>query len=519
MTTSRHIDGPVIVGSGLAALVTALECPRPSILITSGRFGCSGSTPLAQGGIAAAVAPDDSPAFHANDTHNAGAGLCDSQAVDALVNSAPAAITWLHEQGVHFDEQDGRAALGMEGAHSRARILHCDGDSTGAAIAQALVDAVRRTPRIRVIEHAWVNSLLHGPDGAVTGVRALAETTSGVSAPISITGSTVVLATGGYAGLFAHTTNPRSSWGSGVALAARAGANVRDLEMIQFHPTALALPGDPAQLVSEAVRGARARLVTTHGVPIMDDPLGARDVVARAVAQSWRNGDAVYLDTPISLGADFARRFPGIDAACRRHGLDPTIEPIPVRPAAHYSMGGIKVDLDGRTTVPGLWAVGECASTGVHGANRLASNSLLEAVVFGRRCAHDVAAIPSNASVPARALTASSPPERAQRPSRQLRQQVSEVLGLERDRLQVAQAAQEWAMRADTDDCYLVASLIARCAVQRAESVGAHQWADTTASAGTSVTGPAKDQPETTTLDTRLSNDAQVGISPERLAS
>ncbi|WP_244186253.1 L-aspartate oxidase [Arthrobacter agilis] len=418
----------VIVGSGIAGLQTALAVRRlapPSdvVLVSKAALG-SGNTGYAQGGIAAVLAAGhgasgrpsgpaggrrDSVEAHIADTLAAGAGLADPEAVEVLCRGAAEGIDALQRAGVVFDAAPHDAsspALGREAAHSAARILHLGGDATGAGLIASLTAAVRRDPAIRVLENAFVERiLLDGAGGSprAAGVEVLQD---GIRRPIAA--SAVVLATGGAGQLFDRTTNPAIATGDGVALAWRAGAVVADLEFFQFHPTALDVPGNP--LISEAVRGEGARLVDARGHRFManyhpDGDLAPRDVVSRSIARHLaqeptdapgvrtgaaagdRRARCVYLDAT-ALGADFlARRFPSLTALTARHGYDWSAAVVPVVPAAHYWMGGVRTDTDGRTSVQGLFAVGEVARTGVHGANRLASNSLLEAVVFATRCA------------------------------------------------------------------------------------------------------------------------------------
>ncbi|MCK8608991.1 L-aspartate oxidase [Agromyces sp. C10] len=407
----------LVVGSGIAGLWTAIRAAEAGCdvtVVTKAALG-DGATGWAQGGIAAAMFADDAPARHAADTLAAGAGLGDPEAVRVLTGDGAARIRDLIRFGVSFDRDDSGLSRGLEAAHTRARILHAGGDATGAAIQAALVATVRRRG-LRVLEHTTLVDLVV-ESGRVVGIRAIAAERAGGASPsksdavVALRADAVVLATGGTGCLYRHTTNPDVATGDGVAAAARAGAVVADLEFVQFHPTALAIPGTP--LISEAVRGDGAVLRDAEGRRFLleVDPRGElapRDVVARAV---WRRmaeqgGAPVVLDAT-HLGADrLAGRFPGIDAACRAAGFDWSREPVPVVPAAHYAMGGVATDLDGRTSLPGLWAVGEVARTGVHGANRLASNSLLEGAVFAERAARDLA---SAAAVPASVPPAGDP--------------------------------------------------------------------------------------------------------------
>ncbi|GAB7190079.1 L-aspartate oxidase [Kineococcus sp. NUM-3379] len=386
----------LVVGSGIAGLTAALDCAGAATvaLVTKADPG-AGSTRWAQGGIAVVASADDSADLHAADTVAAGAGLCDVVAVRALCGSGPAAVARLTARGVAWDPgPDGAPARGLEAAHSRHRILHAGGDVTGARISDALVAAVRSSPVQVHASTTVVELLVEG--GRVTG----AELLGADGRRSRIRARAVVLASGGAGQLFRHTTNPAVATGDGLAVAWRAGALVTDLEFFQFHPTAAALPSP--FLVSEAVRGEGAVLRDERGTRYMSavDPraeLAPRDVVARATAavMARQDGRPAFLDaTGVAalLGRPFAARFPGIDALCRAQGLDPGRDPVPVTPAAHYWMGGVRTDAAGRTSLPGLWAVGEVACTGVHGANRLASNSLLEALVLASRAAADVLA-------------------------------------------------------------------------------------------------------------------------------
>ena len=379
------MNPPVIIGAGLAGFSVALAmAPAPVIVI--GRKMASGhtSSELAQGGIAAAIGADDNPELHWQDTLAAGAGLCDGEIVRMITAAGPAAIEQLAQWGVEFDRDDtGALKTSLEGAHCRRRVVHAHGDSTGAAIMQALVERVRTTPSITLIDDAEVTKITTGEEG-VTGVL---FHHAGQEKETYIETRHVVLATGSACALWRHATVPLGSWGHGLALAAQAGARLRDLEFVQFHPTALAVGSDPMPLISEALRGEGARLVNESGNHFIDE-LAPRDVVARAIWAEIEKGQHVFLDARHL--ANFAARFPTIFEACRAAGIDPTCVLIPVRPVAHYHMGGVATDAHGRTNVSGLWACGEGACTGLHGANRLASNSLLEAVVMGQRVAEDL---------------------------------------------------------------------------------------------------------------------------------
>jgi L-aspartate oxidase len=389
----------VIVGAGLAGLFTALKlAPLPVTVLAAAPLGQGSSTGWAQGGVAAAVGSNDKAASHASDTIAAGAGIVDADVANFVAAEGPARIADLVAYGVPFDrEADGTFALSQEAAHSRRRVVHVSGDRTGAAILDALIAKVRMTPSIRVLEGYEADDLIV-VDGRVEGVRLVHTGTAGKEVYEYFPACAVVLATGGVGGLYAVTTNPAYARGESIAMAARAGAMIADAEFVQFHPTAIDVGLDPAPLATEALRGEGATLVNASGERFMMklDPraeLAPRDVVARAVFTEVAAGRGAFLDCRAAVGDRFATAFPTVFALCQKAGIDPSRELIPVAPAAHYHMGGIATDARGRSSVPGLWAVGEVASTGLHGANRLASNSLLEAVVFPARAAEDIRAL------------------------------------------------------------------------------------------------------------------------------
>ncbi|MBK1667776.1 L-aspartate oxidase [Rhodovibrio sodomensis] len=491
--TAEHT---LVLGAGIAGLAAALALrPRPVTLVTPGPIAAGAATAWAQGGIAAATRPDDGPDRHAADTLAAGGGLCDRRVVAAVTRAAPDAIRRLEAWGVRFDrDADGRRARGLEGGHSVARVLHAGGDRSGAAIRQALLAEADASPSIGFAPHARPTALLLA-GGRVAGVRLQATGGGGPRNPEDLPARAVVLATGGFAALFAATTNPLGNWGGGLALAARAGARLRDLEFVQFHPTAIDLPGDPLALASEAIRGAGARLIDGDGEPVTAGVAGGdlapRDRVAACVARAKAAGRRVYLDARAALGDGFAARFPGVAQHCRAAGLDPATQPIPVRPAAHFTMGGVAADTAGRTDLPGLWACGETAATGLHGANRLASNSLLEGVAM----APWVAASIDDAPAPRRPgrLVPDGPPLGAVEPGAlaALRRVVQARVGVLRDHAGLTAALAEidaWRASADgsaeggadagADGPADVALLLTAAALRRRESRGAHQRGD-----------------------------------------
>lgn len=466
-----------IVGSGIGGLVTALSlAPQPVVLLTRAALGAESSSGWAQGGIAAALGSDDSTELHVADTLSAGDGLCDEEAVRSILSGTAEAIAALEGFGVRFDRTpDGALQFGLEAAHSRKRIIHANGDGTGAAIVRALTAAVRACPSITVLEGVEVRRVLT-TDGAVSGLLC-----AGADGALTLPTTRVVLATGGLGGLFDASTNPAGNFGQGMMLAARAGATLRDMEFVQFHPTALATNRRPLALVSEAVRGEGAILLNERGERFMSTTLGAelapRDVVARAIGREIARGGKVYLDAREALGGRFATRFPLIHGLCAEAGIDPARDLIPVRPAVHYHMGGVATNTAGRSSVEGLWVVGEAACTGLHGANRLASNSLLEATVMGLRAARDMAesALGSNKTVPD--VAASPAPD-----LRIVREIASRDLGVVREQTGLDRAIASLLPLATgagpSSDPAIVALSIAVFARLREESRGAHARSD-----------------------------------------
>lgn len=386
MSRINH-DGPLIIGGGLAGLSAALAAaPRPVLVISPAPLLEAASSAWAQGGVAAALSQNDAPALHLKDTEAAGAGLVDHHAAEVLTDEGRSTVEWLASLGAPFDRDDaGEFSVSLEAAHSMARVARVGGDGAGRAILSALVAAVRAADHITVWEDARLRSLIQDETGRVRG--AVIEHPGGTL--VEVLASAVVLATGGAGGLFGATTTPTALKGEGMSLAWVAGAEILDPEFVQFHPTAIDVGLDPMPLATEALRGEGARLIDRDGRFLLGDApdadLKARDIVARAVHAARAAGRGALLDATRAIGSHFPREFPAVFAACMKAGLDPRTTPIPVAAAAHYHMGGIAADPDGRTSLEGLFAVGECAATGVHGANRLASNSLLEAAAFGRR--------------------------------------------------------------------------------------------------------------------------------------
>jgi L-aspartate oxidase len=485
---ARTTHGIVIVGGGLAGLFCALKlAPRPVTVIAAAPLGHGASTAWAQGGIAAAVADGDSAEAHAADTVAAGAGLSDAAIALGLAREAGARIEDLLRYGVPFDRDlEGRLAVGREAAHSARRIVHVQGDRAGQAILSALIAAVRATPSIRVVEGYLAEALLAG-DGAVSGLQLRRV---GDDAPLTLASPAVVLATGGIGHLYAVTTNPAEARGLGLAIAARAGAVIADPEFVQFHPTAIMTGRDPAPLATEALRGEGATLINERGERFMLArhalaELAPRDIVARGVFAEIAAGHGAYLDARAALGAHFAEKFPTVHESCMAAGIDPSKQPIPVAPAAHYHMGGIAVDGRGRTSLGGLWAGGEVSCTGAHGANRLASNSLLEAVVYAARIAEDIdgssiAAAPRAPEVSAGQRNG-APPARAEA---SLRAVMSSHVGVIRDGERLAQAVRSFATiercagNIALRNMATTALLVAASAWARRESRGAHTRLD-----------------------------------------
>lgn len=431
------------------------------------------SSEYAQGGIAVALSDEDDVALHEQDTLYAGDGLCDRAAVQVLVEEGPPAVEQLIDWGAEFDREGTHLAFTREGAHSRNRILHAHGDSTGREIARALYRKAASLPGVRLASYSSISSLLPAGDG-IGGAVLNGE---------PVAARAVLLATGGLGRVYRNTTNPEVATGDGVAMAYRAGAEIQDIEFVQFHPTALQLPGAPSFLLSEALRGEGAQLRNTAGERFMERyhpllELAPRDVVARAIVSEMKAAGAphVFLDLSHREPGFVRGRFPRIYETCRRYGIDLEKQPAPVAPAAHYAMGGVRTDLDGRTNLPGLSAAGEAACTGVHGANRLASNSLLEALVFGARSAR---AILGAAAKPGGAGVAACPPGPMTLP--EVQDLAWTHCGIVRDGRGLSEAISRLESTPPTPEAraaHEVALLIAKCALAREESRGAHYRTD-----------------------------------------
>lgn len=480
MTERIHHDGVLVIGAGLAGLTAAMAAaPRKALVLSPTPLNTGCSSAWAQGGMAAALGADDAPALHAADTLAAGAGLCDPAMVEILTRDGPDAVRHLADLGAPFDRTgDGEFAQSLEAAHSRARVARVKGDQAGREIMRAMTAATFVSPLISVRAGVRARRLLQDAEGRVRGV--LADWKGRL---FEITADAVILATGGLGGLYAVTTTPAELKGEGLGLAAVAGALIADPEFVQFHPTAIDIGQDPAPLATEALRGEGARLLNAAGVAFMADyhpaaELAPRDVVARAIHAELVAGRGAFLDARTAVGEHFPDEFPAVFAACMSAGIDPRHQAIPVAPACHYHMGGVVTDAHGATSLTGLYAAGECAATGVHGANRLASNSLLEAAVFGARAgaaARDVAA--PTGRVPA----GTALPDLPDQALMDLRRLMTRHAGVVRDAAGLTALAEAVeAMKACHGEGPILttAGLVAAGALARRESRGAHYRAD-----------------------------------------
>lgn len=483
-------DHPIIIiGAGIAGLSTALRlAPQPVTVLTGAPLGEGSASAWAQGGIAAALSEEDDPSLHVQDTIAAGAGLVDEHRALMLTQHAGEQIEWLEKLGVPFDRQeDGHLSLGREAAHSKHRIVHAGGDGTGAAVMRALIQNAQQTPSI-LFHVGWRAVDIAVEDGAVVGLHVMRGNECAV-----LPAKAVILATGGIGQLYGYTTNPVAACGEGIAMAARAGAQLSDLEFVQFHPTALDIGRDPMPLLTEALRGAGAVLINAQQERFMQQvdiraELAPRDVVARAIWQQVQAGHKPMLDARFSVGADFPKRFPLITAVCTSAGLDPVTDALPVAPASHYHMGGVSINDMGHSTLSNLWVCGETACSRIHGANRLASNSLLEALVYGQVIATDVQAKQFSSQTittikPQKPDTVDAQADHQTRLG--LRKLMYSHVGLLRSQQGMQEALKTITdfqtrpqLSRSTRSMLLVAGMITLSALQRKESRGAHARSD-----------------------------------------
>lgn len=482
----------IIVGAGIGALYAALKlAPHPVVLISPETLGEGASSAWAQGGVAAAMDAKDSPSNHANDTIKAGAGTVNRKVAELVTQEARDHILDLTKLGAPFDRTvDGDYVLSREAAHSFARVVRVKGDQAGAEIMAALIETVRATPSVQSLEGVMAVGL-EVNDNTITGV-AVQAAHDAHSAPVMLRGAAVLLAGGGSGGLYALTTNPPRIRGQVIGMAARAGALVSDPEFVQFHPTAMDVGEDPAPLATEALRGEGATLINRHGQRFMqnlhaDAELAPRDIVARAIFEETQAGNRPMLDTRDALGRKITSMYPSVAEACARNGIEPITQPIPVAAAAHYHMGGIATDMDGQTSLVGLWACGEASATGLHGANRLASNGLLEALVYARICANGIAKLvelrDTEPEIDLKFSAGGTPPDAEA--VNQLRQTMTNNVGVLRDAKGLKTAIRkidalekEFGASPSFLNMCATATLIAVGALLREESRGAHERLD-----------------------------------------
>ncbi|MFA7263295.1 MAG: L-aspartate oxidase [Caulobacter sp.] len=480
MTERIHHDGVLVVGAGLAGLTAAMAAaPRKALVLSPTPLNTGCSSAWAQGGMAAALGEDDAPALHAADTLAAGAGLCDPAMVEILTREGPDAVRHLADLGAPFDRTpDGAFAQSLEAAHGRARVARVKGDQAGREIMRAMTVAAYVSPLITTRAGVRARRLLQDGEGRVRGV--LAEQKGRL---IEITADAVILATGGIGGLYAVTTTPAELKGEGLGLAALAGAVIADPEFVQFHPTAIDIGRDPAPLATEALRGEGAKLLNARGEAFMAAyheaaELAPRDVVARAIHAELEAGRGAFLDARAAVGEHFPDEFPAVFAACMSAGIDPRYQVIPVAPACHYHMGGVVTNATGATSLTGLYAAGECAATGVHGANRLASNSLLEAAVFGARAGAAARELTAPAS---RVVAGEALPDLPAPALAELRRAMTRDAGVVRDAEglnRLVETVEAMKARHGEGPILVTAGLVAAAALARRESRGAHYRAD-----------------------------------------
>lgn len=480
-TLNLPSDNILIIGAGLAGLFLALKlAPRPCLVLSQSPIGFGASSAWAQGGIAAALSKTDSPELHAKDTIDAGAGLVDKNIALLIAQEGPKRIADLLAYGVPFDkDESGNLELSLEAAHSQARVARVSGDLAGREIMKSLILRAQAAEHITILENHWALALLQDANGKIGGCLGANKNDT-----LEIRAAHTVLATGGIGGLYKVTTNPIEARGQGLGMAAKAGALITDPEFVQFHPTAINIGKDPAPLASEALRGEGAILKNKDGTPFMEKyhplkDLAPRDIVARAVFNENKIGNGAFLDATSAIGKEFPEHFPTVYKSCMDAGIDPIKDMIPISPAEHYHMGGISTDIWGRSSLEGLSAIGECASTGLHGANRLASNSLLEAVVFANRVAQSLL---NKELIEVQNAKAIAVKPLANEKLQKLRLSMTENAGVIRDKQGLSELLEtiENLREPNPSNEIIVASIIATAALNREESRGGHYRSDFT---------------------------------------